>query len=109
MGLGQLIEKSQSWSLMYNGGDINLLGIGDKLEITQEQGTVKDPTGKTVLVGTFPMKSFAHVQHLLVLYPVTPGKFGLLMGMLEQTHQLDIQAAALQSVSASHNAATIDV
>lgn len=108
VSLGSLTEQKQSWSLAYNGGNINLLAVGDKLEVTQEQGTIKVPTGTAVLVGIFPIKSFAHVQHLVVSYPETPGKIGLLMGMLEQTRQLDIQAAVLQNDAANHNSAAIE-
>jgi hypothetical protein len=73
------------------------------LEVTLEQGVVKVPTGKVILVGTFPVKAFSHIQHLLVSYPETPGKIGFLIGLLGQTHLLNIQASALQSVTASRN------
>ena len=42
-------------------------------------------------------------MHLLVDYPATPGKIGLLVGVLAQTQLLDRQAAVLQSVAASQN------
>jgi serine/threonine protein kinase len=88
MGLGELTEKSQIWSLIYNGGNSNLLEAGDKLVITQEQGVVKAPAGKVILVGTFPVRAFAHVQHLLVSFPETPGKVGMLMGLLAHPTEL---------------------
>jgi hypothetical protein len=102
--LGTLRMKNQTGSLTYSGVGSNLLFPGDKFEITQEQGKVVAPAGKVILAGTFPIKSFAHVMHLLVGYPETPGKIGLLVGVLEQTHLLDIQAAVLQNVAASQNA-----
>ena len=88
MALGTLKMNNQSGSLTYSGSNGNLLFPGDKFEITQEQGTVVAPAGKVILTGTFPIKSFAHVIHLLVDYPPTPGKIGLLVGVLEQTHLL---------------------
>ncbi|HEY6409366.1 MAG TPA: hypothetical protein VIY29_18050, partial [Ktedonobacteraceae bacterium] len=106
-GLGKLTEKNQSWSLIYSATSGNLLGAGDKLEITQEQGVVNVPAGKVILAGTFPALAFQHIQHLLVSYPDTPGKIGLLTGVLEQTRLLNIQAAVLQSVSASRNTVAI--
>ncbi len=108
MGLGRLTEKSQTWSLSYSGASGNLLEAGDKLEITQEQGVVKVPAGKVILVGTFPVKAFQHIQHLLVGFPGTPGKIGMLMGLLQQTHLLNIQASVLQSVIASRNTVAIE-
>lgn len=101
--VGRFTEKSQTWALTYSGASSNLLAAGDKLEVTLEQGVVKVPTGKIILVGTFPVKAFSHIQHLLVSFPKTPGKIGFLIGLLEQTHLLNIQASALQSVTASRN------
>ncbi len=107
MALGTLKVNNHTGSLVYPGASGNLLAPGDKLEITQEQGTVVAPAGKVILTGTFPVKAFAHVVHLLVGYPETPGKIGLLVGVLEQTHLLDIQSAVLQSVATSQNTVVI--
>jgi hypothetical protein len=85
----------------------NLLSAGDKLEITLEQGAVKLPTGKVVLTGAFPLKAFAHIQHLLVSFPATPGKIGFLVGALQQTHLLTIQADVLQTLASSRDANAI--
>src|SRR3989440_2807437 len=98
-GLASLTGKNQSWSVTYSATSSNLLGVGDKLEITQEQGVVNAPAGKVILVGTFPDKAFQHIEHLLVGYPETPGRIGMLTGVLQQIHLLDVQAAVLQSVS----------
>ncbi len=103
LGLGSLTEKNQTWSLSFNAGSTNLLEAGDKLEITQEQGRVKAPTGSIILIGAFPVKSFAHIDHLLVAFPLTPGKIGLLAGLVGQTHLLDIQAAILQNAAPNQN------
>ena len=107
MGLGKLTGKNQSWSLTYSATSGNLLAAGDKLEITQEQGVVNAPAGKVLLVGTFPVQAFQHIQHLLVGYPETPGKIGMLVGVLQQTYLLDTQAAVLQSVSTSQDTVAI--
>ena len=105
--LGTLKMNNQTGSLRYLNANSNLLSPGDKFEITQEQGTAVAPAGKVILTGTFPIKSFAHVEHLLVDYPKTPGKIGLLVGVLEQAHLLDIQAAVLQNVAASQDTVAI--
>ncbi len=107
-GLGRLTEQGQTWTLTFRETITNLLSIGDKLEITQEQGTVTAPTGKVILTGAFPVLSFQHIQHLLVSFPETPGKVGMLIGLLQQTHLLSIQAAALQSISVSPNTVAIE-
>jgi serine/threonine protein kinase len=103
VALGTLKMNNQTGSLTYSGANSNVLSPGDKFEITQEQGAVVAPAGKVILTGTFPIKSFAHVGHLLIDYPPTPGKIGLMVGVLEQTRLLDIQAAVLQNVAASQN------
>ena len=101
--LGILKMQNQTGTLTYASTNTNLLSPGDKFEITQEQGTVVAPAGKVILTGSFPIKSFAHVGHLLVDYPLTPGKIGLLVGVLEQSRLLDIQAAVLQNAAVSQN------
>ncbi len=107
--LGTLMTKQQSFVLTYtsrsgNGqAGTNLLAAGDKLEITLEQGVIKLPAGKEILIGKFPFMAFAHIQHLLVGFPQTPGKIGFLVGVLQQTHMLNIQADVLQSLMASKN------
>lgn len=106
--LGKLTEQGQTWTLTFRETITNLLTIGDKLEITQEQGTVTAPAGKVILTGSFPVQSFQHIQHLLVGFPETPHQVGMLIGLVQQTHLLSIQAAALQSVSAGHNTAAIE-
>jgi len=101
--LGTLKMQNQTGTLIYASTNTNLLSPGDKFEITQEQGTVVAPAGRVILTGSFPIKSFAHVGHLLVDYPLTPGKIGLLVGVLEQSRLLDIQAAVLQNAAVSQN------
>ena len=108
--LGTLTGTNSTYSLSYPGGEDgspNLLATGEKFEITLEQGTVKLPTGKVILVGQFPAESFVHIGHLLVSFPDSPGKIGVLVGTLEQTHLLNIQADVLQGLAPSHNSAAI--
>jgi hypothetical protein len=107
--LGTLTAKQHTYVLTYTAGNssgqsgTNLLADGDKLEITLEQGTPTLPSGNVVLTGMFPLMAFAHIEHLLVSFPQTPGKIGFLVGVLDQTHLLNIQADVLQSLVASHN------
>lgn len=103
MSLGPLTEQGTTWSLTFHATISNILAIGDKLEITQEQGEVHVPTGQVILAESFPVMAFAHIQHLLVSFPLTPGKVGMLIGLVQQTHLLDSQAAVLESVASSHN------
>jgi serine/threonine protein kinase len=105
--LGTLKTNNQTGSLVYSRASANLLAARIKLEITQEQGTVVAPAGKVLLAGTFPVKSFVHVEHLLIDFPKTPGTIGLLVGVKEQTHLLDIQSAVLQDVATSHNTVAV--
>jgi hypothetical protein len=106
--LGRLTEKNSTWSLTPNGAISDLLDLYDKLEITQEQGTVQAPRGTVILSGSHPMLAFSHIQHMLVTFPETPGKIGFLTGLLQQSQLLNIQAAVLQSISASRNTTLID-
>jgi len=103
VSLGTLAANGQSFTLNHAGNGTNLLGLGNKLEITLEQGAVNSPTGKVVLVGIFPPKAFVHIRHLLFSFPITPGKIGLLVGLQNQAQLLNAQAQVLQSVVASHN------
>ena len=107
IALGQLTANSQGFSLTHNGNGTNLLGLGDKLEVTVEQGKPTLPTGKVVLTGIFPPHAFIHIKHLLFAFPTTPNHIGLLVGMLSQAQQLNAQAQLLQNAVASRNTFTI--
>jgi hypothetical protein len=76
----------------------SLLARGDTIKVTQEQGTNRLPVGPTVLTGTFPPQAMAHVRHLLISFPTTPGQIGLVVGILQQTKLVASQALLLQSV-----------
>lgn len=85
----------------------NLLGEGNRLEVTLEQGTASLPSGSPVLLGIFPPRAFVHVRHLLYSFPTTPQKIGLLVGTREQIEELNGQAQILQNVLAAHNWAAV--
>ncbi|MDQ6660556.1 MAG: anti-sigma factor [Chloroflexota bacterium] len=106
LSLGQLTGQGQTFSLKFAGNGTNLVGFGNKIEVTQEQGNVNLPSGKIVLAGIFPPQAFVHIKHLLFSFPTTPGQIGLLVGLLGQTQQLNAQAALLKSVASSRNPTT---
>lgn len=103
LSLGILIAQDQKFTLNFTDKGINLLAQGDKVEITQEQGSVKLPTGKVVLSAKFPPLAFIHIRHLLVSFPGTPGNIGLLVGLRDQARQLDDQALLLKNASSNGN------
>src|SRR5579859_599110 len=113
IALGTLAASGQTFTLNYSGdgkngqAGTNLIGAGDKVIITLEQGSLSAPTGKVILSATFPPKAFIHIRHLLFSFPITPGKIGLLVGLLGQAQLLSAQSLALQSASANHNTAAI--
>lgn len=113
ISLGTLTAHNGTFSLVFsgNGGGgqpgTNLLSEGNQVEITMEQGNVNLPTGKVILLATFPPKAFVHIKHLLFSFPTTPGKIGLLVGLLVQTQLLSAQALALQSIAAQANPAAV--
>jgi zinc ribbon protein len=107
--LGSLTANGQAFALSYAGdakngqAGTNLLGAGNRVEVTLEQGSVSAPTSRVILSATFPPKAFIHIRHLLFSFPITPGKIGLLVGLLGQVQLLNTQAGLLQNASASHN------
>lgn len=111
--LGQLNAQGNTVALSFAGNGTNgkpgtnLLSSGNIVEVTQEQGKVQLPAGKVLLSARFPSAAFVHIKHALFSFPTTPGKIGLLVGLLEQTRLLSAQALALQSIAGSHNAVAI--
>jgi hypothetical protein len=83
----------------------NLIGAGDKIEVTQEQGDVTVPSGKVVLSAAFPPLAFLHIRHLLFQFPTTPGNVGLLTGLVNETQKVNALALLLQNNSS--NAASV--
>jgi len=111
--LGVLSGRNETYALKYNGkvdpgqAGPNLLASGTGIEITLEQAGSKVPQGGVVLRGTFPPQAFVHIQHLLVHFPTTPQNKGVLVGVLEQTRLLNMQAAVLQYLAASGNSVAV--
>jgi hypothetical protein len=111
--LGALTARGTAFSLTFagNGHDglagTNLLGSGNVVEITQEQGRAQLPAGKVLLSATFAPRAFIHIKHLLFSFPVTPAKIGLLVGLLGQTRLLNAQALALASLAGNRNPAVV--
>ena len=103
IALGTLTLKSGSYTLKFADGSTNLLGAGDKLEVTLENGTSNLPTGRVLLSATFPPHAFVHIKHLLVRFPNTPGKIGLIVGVVGQAQELSAAAQLLQSIAPSNN------
>src|SRR5579885_1099053 len=103
LSLGILIAQNQKFTLNFTDKGTNLLAQGDRIEITQEQGDVKLPTGKVVLSAKFPPLAFIHIKHLLVSFPGTPGNIGLMVGVREQARQLNTQAGLLKNASTNGN------
>jgi hypothetical protein len=106
--LGHLTAQSgQTFTLTFS-GNRNLLGQGNKIIVTQEQGNVSLPTGTVVLSGTFPPQAFVHIKHLLFSFFDTPRQIGLLVGLLSQSQQLDAQALLLKNAATTHNTFAVE-
>jgi serine/threonine protein kinase len=112
--LGVLSGRNGTYALKYSGkvspgqAGPNLLGSGTGIEVTLEQPESEVPQGNVVLRGTFPPQAFVHIQHLLVHFPTTPQNKGVLVGVLEQTRLLNMQAAVLQYLAASGNTIAVE-
>jgi len=96
--LGSLVLQQGAYTLAPNaplaqGGD--LLALGNRLEVTQERGVTAAPLGAILVSGAFPPLAFVHIRHLLVTFPTTPNKVGLLVGLLTQASLLATQGHAL--------------
>jgi hypothetical protein len=106
--LGTLIKNQDgTYTAKSTNGQHNILGLGNKVIVTLEQGTVSVPTGQVLLSATFPPKAFVHIKHLLFSFPDTPGKIGLLVGLTDQSQKLSSASQLLQSLSASQNSTAI--
>lgn len=104
--LGALTAQSGGGFAVSGPGSLsakNLLSAGNKVIVTLENGSSTVPVGTVVATATFPSHSFLHIQHLLVSFPSTPMQSALLVGMLNQTQQLDAQATQLRNAMASGN------
>ncbi len=102
-GLGTLVQNKDGTYTVKSTNNHNVLSLGNRIVVTLEQGSVTVPTGQVILSASFPPKAFVHIKHLLVSFPNTPGKIGLLVGLVDQAQKLSSASQLLQSVSASHN------
>ena len=107
-GLGTLTQnKDGTYTAKSTDVHHNVLSLGNRVVVTLEQGTVTVPTGQVILSTAFPPKAFVHIKHLLVSFPDTPGKIGLLVGLIDQAQKLSSASQLLQSISASQNSTAI--
>src|SRR6266699_2922539 len=107
-GLGTLTQnKDGTYTAKSTDVHHNVLSLGNRVVVTLEQGTVTVPTGQVILSTAFPPKAFVHIKHLLVSFPDTPGKIGLLVGLIDQAQKLSSASQLMQSISASQNSTAI--
>lgn len=100
--LGMLSKDGMNFVLTSTQPGTNLIGQGNEIEITQEQGIPNVPAGKNLLSATLPAHALIHIRHLLASFPATPGQVGLLVGLLNETQKLNTQAGLLQNNLANH-------
>jgi zinc-ribbon domain len=86
---------------------VNLVGAGNRIEITQEQGNVTVPSGKVLVSATFPPRALVHIRHLLVSFPATPANVALLTGLLNETQKVNALSVMLQNSATTNNTASV--
>jgi len=107
IALGTLSQNKDGTYSVKSTSNHNQLGRGNKVEITLEQGSVTLPTGRMILSATFPPNAFVHIRHLLVSFFDTPGKIGLMVGLVDQAQKLSAASQLLQSIAGSGNTSAI--
>ena len=95
--LGTLAQKGSAFVGNFQHDNVNLLSLGNRLEITQENAQTTLPTGRVVLSARLPALALVHIKHLLLSFPGTPGNIGLLVGMRGQVQQLYNQTQLLKN------------
>ncbi len=95
--LGQLVAQQKTYTLRYQGNATNLLGAGNRIEVTTESSSGQVPLGKVALSGTFPPDALVHLRHLMWSFPGAPGQIGLLVGAEGQTKLLAAETGRLRS------------
>jgi hypothetical protein len=95
LALGALTLKNQVYSLTYSNHGVNLVGLGNEIDITLEHTAVTAPGGKVLLSAAFPPHSFVYVKRMLYSFTNTPDKIGLLVGLIEQAKLLNTVAHQL--------------
>jgi hypothetical protein len=94
--LGMLTPEGSVYRLNFQHNNVNVLSMGNKLEITQETTQTTLPTGYVVLSARLPMEALVHIKHLLVSFPGTPGNIALLTGLRAQSQYLYDQTLLLK-------------
>lgn len=107
IALGMLSVQGQTYMLNYTGDNTNLLGEGNQIEITVEQGSANSPSGTALLTGAFPAHAFVYIRHLLVGYSGAPHNTGLLVGLYDQARALNSVAQQLPHFAGQQNAAAM--
>jgi len=102
ISLGTLSKNGTSFTLTSTQPGKNLIGQGNKIEITQEQGIPNVPAGKPLLSAILPTHALVHIRHLLSNFPTAPGQVGLLVGLLNEMQKLNMQAGLLQNNLGNH-------
>ncbi len=95
--LGILVQKGPAFVGNFQHDSVNVLSMGNRLEITQESAQTTLPTGRVILSAHFPALALVHIKHLLLSFPGTPGNVGLLVGMRGQVQQLYNQTQLLKN------------
>lgn len=107
VSLGTLVlQPDKTYTVTASTRHTNLIGAGNKVEVTLEQGKVSVPTGTVVLSGTYPPEAFVHIRHLLFHFDTTPNNVGLLVGLREQASLLNTLAQLLKTHSHDQQAAS---
>lgn len=104
------LDADGNGSLQFvDGQSRNMLARYDRMEITLEPSPdpSPNPSGEVAFSSGVPSDSLAHVRHLLVSMPDTPGQIGLIHGLWTDTALVDQAAnAMLSSYEAGDEAAT---
>lgn len=104
--LGKMSKANGGYAVQFANSGSGTLGmlVGGQdtvsIEVTAETDShvpVHWPRGAVMLQVTVPRFSFVHVGHLLVEFPNTPNKLGLLVGLHNQAQLLDTLAQRLQN------------
>lgn len=96
IALGSLTASNGSFALDYTSAQGSILNLGNKVEVTLEQGNASTPGSKVILDAAFPPKALTYIKTLLLSDDHTPGKIGLMVGALQQIQQMDTLATSLK-------------
>ncbi len=84
ISLGALKVSGETATLTVNETKgANLIGLGGRVLVTDQQGNDLKTPGTLVYSGEIPPKALVHVRHVLFKFPETPKNQGLLLGALD--------------------------